>query len=47
VGADKAAKVGRYRRSHINENTVLSFVMAASLGAEYVEFGTSLLNRLK
>jgi glycerophosphoryl diester phosphodiesterase len=44
-GADKAAKVGTYRRSHINENTVLSFVAAASHGAEYVEFGRFYFSR--
>lgn len=35
-GADPAAGISRLQ---IGENTVLSFVTAASLGAEYVEFG--------
>jgi hypothetical protein len=35
-----ALAVSRKKRIQIGENTVLSFVTAASLGAEYVEFGT-------
>lgn len=31
-----------FRRSHVTENTLLSFVTAASLGAEYVEFDVQL-----
>jgi glycerophosphodiester phosphodiesterase len=42
-GADAAAKIGRVHRSHVQENTLLSFVTASSLGAEYVEFGKFLL----
>ncbi|KJE95893.1 glycerophosphodiesterase GDE1, variant [Capsaspora owczarzaki ATCC 30864] len=38
VGAGGAAKTGDFHRTHIKENTVLSFVTAASLGAQYVEF---------
>lgn len=35
-GADSSSKSGKYHRTHIQENTILSFVTAASLGAEYV-----------
>lgn len=35
-GAEASSKTGKYHRSHIRENTLLSFVTAASLGAEYV-----------
>jgi len=46
-GSDKsAAPVGpvgaSFRRTHVAENTLLSFVTAASLGAEYVEFDVQL-----
>lgn len=34
----------RASRLQVGENTVLSFVTAASLGAEYVEFGSYLLS---
>ncbi len=47
AGADNAAEVlgpagTRRWRTHVMENTVLSFVTAASLGAEYVEFDVQL-----
>ena len=47
AGADNAAEVlgpagTRRWRTHVLENTVLSFVTAASLGAEYVEFDVQL-----
>jgi glycerophosphoryl diester phosphodiesterase/ankyrin repeat protein len=47
AGADNAAEVlepagGKRWRTHVMENTVLSFVTAASLGAEYVEFDVQL-----
>ena len=42
LGADKAAKIGKYHRTHVRENTILSFTTAASLGAEYVEFDVHL-----
>jgi glycerophosphoryl diester phosphodiesterase len=32
----------QYRRSHFRENTILSFVTAASLGANYIEFDVQL-----
>jgi glycerophosphodiester phosphodiesterase len=35
-GAEVNSKTGKYRRTHIKENTILSFRTAASLGAEYV-----------
>ncbi|EGG20050.1 hypothetical protein DFA_07167 [Cavenderia fasciculata] len=41
-GAENARAVGRYRRTHIKENTILSFVTAASLGAQYIEFDVQL-----
>lgn len=41
-GADRAAKIGKYHRTHVRENTILSFTTAASLGAEYVEFDVHL-----
>ncbi|KYQ90095.1 hypothetical protein DLAC_08680 [Tieghemostelium lacteum] len=37
-GAENSRSVGKYKRTHIKENTILSFVTAASLGAQYVEF---------
>jgi len=45
-GADRAAKTGAYHRTHIRENTILSFVTAASLGAQYVEFDVHLTKDL-
>ncbi|EFA82591.1 hypothetical protein PPL_04282 [Heterostelium album PN500] len=41
-GAENARNVGRYKRTHIKENTILSFVTAASLGAQYIEFDVQL-----
>jgi glycerophosphodiester phosphodiesterase len=43
-GADKHTmdKTGKFHRTHITENTILSFVTAASLGAEYIEFDVHL-----
>lgn len=41
-GAEQYSKIGKYRRSHIRENTILSFITAASLGAQYVEFDVQL-----
>jgi glycerophosphodiester phosphodiesterase len=43
-GSAKAARVPdlALHRTHVQENTVLSFVTAASLGAEYVEFDVQL-----
>jgi glycerophosphodiester phosphodiesterase len=46
AGAEQNAFSGLYRRSHISENTVLSFVAAAALGAEYVEFDVQLTRDL-
>lgn len=40
--ADVADPAGLRRRTHVTENTLLSFVTAASLGAEYVEFDVQL-----
>eukprot|EP01133_Synstelium_polycarpum_P004303 gene4303-5026_t len=41
-GAENARSVGKYKRTHIKENTILSFVTAASLGAQYIEFDVQL-----
>eukprot|EP00045_Choanoeca_perplexa_P011801 m.126351 g.126351 ORF g.126351 m.126351 type:complete len:1100 (+) comp15773_c0_seq1:91-3390(+) len=43
-GSSKASldPTDRVHRTHVQENTVLSFVTAASLGAEYVEFDVQL-----
>eukprot|EP00730_Choanoeca_flexa_P000815 TRINITY_DN10347_c0_g1_i1.p1 TRINITY_DN10347_c0_g1~~TRINITY_DN10347_c0_g1_i1.p1 ORF type:complete len:1108 (+),score=280.88 TRINITY_DN10347_c0_g1_i1:63-3386(+) len=43
-GSSKASldPLDRVHRTHVQENTVLSFVTAASLGAEYVEFDVQL-----
>ncbi|KAF2076378.1 hypothetical protein CYY_002335 [Polysphondylium violaceum] len=41
-GAENARNVGKYKRTHIKENTILSFVTAASLGAQYIEFDVQL-----
>lgn len=41
-GAEHAAVKDGYHAVNVQENTVLSFVTAASLGAEYVEFGVLL-----
>ncbi|GAM27923.1 hypothetical protein SAMD00019534_110990, partial [Acytostelium subglobosum LB1] len=41
-GAEYARNVGKYKRTHIKENTILSFVTAASLGAQYIEFDVQL-----
>ena len=38
-GAEGTAFTEGYHRVNVQENTILSFVTAASLGAEYVEFG--------
>lgn len=38
-GAEENAVHDGFRHTHVQENSVLSFVTAASLGAEYVEFG--------
>eukprot|EP01113_Clastostelium_recurvatum_P033762 TRINITY_DN4500_c0_g1_i6.p1 TRINITY_DN4500_c0_g1~~TRINITY_DN4500_c0_g1_i6.p1 ORF type:complete len:1678 (-),score=371.58 TRINITY_DN4500_c0_g1_i6:18-4637(-) len=47
-GAENAQRYnsGAFRRSHVKENTVLSFVTAASLGAQYVEFDVHLTKDL-
>eukprot|EP00126_Sphaerothecum_destruens_P004922 Sdes_comp18449_c0_seq1m8401 len=37
-GARGAVYMDGYRKTHVEENTVLSFVTAASLGAQYIEF---------
>lgn len=44
AGAGNAARArdAPLHRTHVQENTVLSFVTAASLGAEYVEFDVQL-----
>ncbi|EGD73410.1 hypothetical protein PTSG_05107 [Salpingoeca rosetta] len=43
TGSSKAAHVdSNTYRTHVQENTVLSFVTAANLGAEYVEFDVQL-----
>eukprot|EP01138_Halocafeteria_seosinensis_P014288 gb/GECG01014588.1/.p1 GENE.gb/GECG01014588.1/~~gb/GECG01014588.1/.p1 ORF type:complete len:1842 (+),score=248.99 gb/GECG01014588.1/:1-5526(+) len=47
-GADTASRLigeeigARVRRTHVAENTLLSFVTAANLGAEYIEFDVQL-----
>ena len=38
-GAEGVAYTDGYYRVNVQENTILSFVTAASLGAQYVEFG--------
>lgn len=51
-GADAASRLigeeigARVRRTHVAENTLLSFVTAANLGAEYIEFGKFFFARL-
>lgn len=43
AGAGKYARVGETQwRTHVQENTLLSFVTAANFGAEYVEFDVQL-----
>jgi len=42
AGSDSSAQTGAFRRSHIAENTILSFVTASASGAQYVEFDVHL-----
>jgi glycerophosphoryl diester phosphodiesterase len=45
-GAEGVALADGYHKVNVQENTILSFVTAASLGAQYVEFGTYSTGRL-
>eukprot|EP01112_Ceratiomyxa_fruticulosa_P013024 TRINITY_DN3639_c0_g1_i1.p1 TRINITY_DN3639_c0_g1~~TRINITY_DN3639_c0_g1_i1.p1 ORF type:complete len:1340 (-),score=321.57 TRINITY_DN3639_c0_g1_i1:88-4107(-) len=47
-GAENAQRYqsGSFRRSHVKENTILSFITASSLGAQYVEFDVHLTKDL-